>query len=129
MMIMSRPHQAERSTHALHFCFLVREEEATGPSHLWPGQGAAVEADIARWVEETKAALAEGRCWAYPQKVVHGSPPAATVERSWVWCDALGRDVRVEPIDAAPIPWRDAHQWLWPETPASVVLPEMRRAA
>lgn len=117
-MIQTRPNQGERQCGALHFAWLVPAAEATGPLKLWPSQGASVEDDIAAWVEETKAALAEGRVWPYRQKVIHRN---GTVERSWVWRDALGRDVRVEPIDLTPIPWQQGHSWMWPETPASYV--------
>lgn len=117
-MIQTRPNSRERVTGALHFAWLVPAAEATGPLKLWPTQGASVEDDIAAWVEETQAALAEGRLWPYRVKVIH---PNGTVERSWRWCDALGREDHVEPIDLAPIPWQQGQSWMWPETPKSYV--------
>lgn len=117
-MICTKPNSRERVTGAMHFSFFVGPGEPSGPLKLWPTDGFSAEEDLRLWIEETKAALAEGRLWPYRQKVIHAN---GTVERSWLWCDALGREDHVEPIDLAPIPWQQAHEWHWPQTPKSFV--------
>lgn len=77
-------------------------------------------------LEQIKADLAAG-LESYQRVTVFaaGWPRVMRAQRSWSVCDAIGRELRQEPIDAAPIDYLEACQW--PATPKATTRAQRER--